>query len=181
MVRPARRRRTFYYTYFEFGGDPAVLAAANSNLVMDHCEFGNTADSYIHLDGGSFLISNTIFPTAPLGSLYEGFHGNGAPPAGGRAIVRDCFFGKINSISGNYNDVADFTGGNRPSTIIQFINNVFVGSDDDCLDLDGTDVWVEGNIFMHVHRSGSPDSSSAISGGKRRGRWRGLQTGRHGH
>ncbi len=33
------------------------------------------------------------------------------------------------------------------------------------LDLDGTDAWVENNIFLHCHRNGSPDSSSAISGG----------------
>jgi hypothetical protein len=61
--------------------------------------------------------------------------------------------------------VIDFTGGNRPGPILQFINNVCIGSDDDILDVDGTDMWIEGNIFMHVHRSGSPDSASAISGG----------------
>ena len=33
------------------------------------------------------------------------------------------------------------------------------------LDLDGTDVWIEGNIFMHCHRNNSPDSSAAVSGG----------------
>ncbi len=49
--------------------------------------------------------------------------------------------------------------------IVQFINNVFVGSGDDHLDLDGTDAWVEGNIFLHAHKNGSPDSSSAVSGG----------------
>ena len=49
--------------------------------------------------------------------------------------------------------------------ILQVINNVFMGSDDDLLDLDSTDAWIEGNIFMHTHRNGSPDSSSAISGG----------------
>ncbi len=40
-----------------------------------------------------------------------------------------------------------------------------MGSGDDLLDLDGTDAWVEGNIFMHVHKNGSPDSASAVSGG----------------
>jgi hypothetical protein len=156
----------FYYTYFEFGGDPAILAGANSNIVLDHCEWGRTDASYLHLDGGSFVISNCIFPTAAAGANFEGVHGsNAAPPAGGRAIIRDCFFGKMRSTSSDYNDVLDFTGGNRPGPIFQFINNVMIGSDDDLLDLDGTDAWIEGNIFMHIHRSGSPDSSSAISGG----------------
>jgi hypothetical protein len=33
------------------------------------------------------------------------------------------------------------------------------------LDLDGTDAWVEGNIFLHAHKNGSPDTSSGVSGG----------------
>ncbi len=156
----------FYYTYFEFGGDPAVVGAANSNLVLDHCEFGRNTVAYLHLDGGSFVVSHCIFPDGAAGSYFEGVHGaNAAPPAGGRAIIRDSYFGKMNSISSDYNDVFDFTGGNRPGPIIQFINNVFTGTDDDILDIDGTDCWVEGNIFMNIHRSGSPDSASAVSGG----------------
>ena len=156
----------FYYTFFEFGGDPAVVGAANSNLVLDHCEFGRNTVAYLHLDGGSFVVSHCIFPDGAAGSYFEGVHGaNAAPPAGGRAIIRDSYFGKMNSISSDYNDVFDFTGGNRPGPIIQFINNVFTGTDDDILDIDGTDCWVEGNIFMNIHRSGSPDSASAVSGG----------------
>jgi hypothetical protein len=155
----------FYHAYFEFGGDPAVDAGANANVVFDHCEWGRTDVSYLHLDGASFIVSNCIFPTAAPTSYFEGVHGNGAPPAGGRAIFRDCFFGKCHSISSDYNDVLDFTGGNRNGTIVQFYNNVFIGSDDDLIDLDGTDAWIEGNIFMHVHRVGSPDSASAVSGG----------------
>ena len=156
----------FYYTAFEFGGDPAITCAANSNVVLDHCEWLTNTRAYLHLDGGSFVVSHCIFPAAAAGSNFEGIHGaNAAPPAGGRAIVRDCFLGKMNSASGDYNDVFDFTGGNRPGAILQFINNVCTGSDDDILDIDGTDMWAEGNIFMNVHRSNSPDSASALSGG----------------
>ncbi len=156
----------FYYTFFEFGGDPAVVCAANSNVVIDHCEWLRADVAYLHLDGGSFIIGNSIFPTAAAGANFEGVHGaNAAPPAGGRAIIHDSFFGKMTSVSGDYNDVIDFTGGNRPGAILQFYNNVMTGSDDDLLDIDGTDMWVEGNIFMHVHRKNSPDSASAISGG----------------
>src|SRR5262249_13184049 len=66
-----------------------------------------------------------------------------------------------------YNDVVDFTGGNRPGQpIVHFIDNVVSGSQDDGFDIDGTDAWIEGNIFMHVHRNGNtPDSSSGVSGG----------------
>jgi hypothetical protein len=109
------------------------------------------------------VVSECLFPSAT--ALFENVHGNGGIKAGGRGIFIHNFFGLANSVSGNYNDVLDFTGGNRPGPIIQFINNVFVGSDDDLIDLDGTDAWIEGNIFLHVHRNGSPDSASAISGG----------------
>src|SRR6185369_10445598 len=124
--------------YFEFGGDPAVLAGLNSNIVMDHCEWGRTDASFLHLDGGSFLLSHCIFPS-PSVSTFEGVHGTVGIPAGGRGIVRDSFFGKASA----YNDVMDYTGGNRPSPVIQYFNNVFIGTDDDILDLDGTDAWVE--------------------------------------
>src|SRR5207249_10183424 len=63
------------------------------------------------------------------------------------------------------------TGGNRDSgqPIIQFYNNVFTGATDDILDLDGTDAWIEGNIFLHSHKNGAPDSSAAVSGGNNGG------------
>ena len=63
----------------------------------------------------------------------------------------------------------DFTGGQRPAPILQVIDNVFTGSGDDILDLDGTDAWIEGNIFLHCHKNGSPDSASAVSGGDNSG------------
>ncbi|MEO6246653.1 MAG: lamin tail domain-containing protein [Opitutaceae bacterium] len=155
-----------YHVFFNHGGDPAVTCAENSNVILDYCEWLRTDVAYLHLDGGSFIVSNCIFPTTDATAYFEGVHGNGIPPAGGRAIIRDSFFGKCFSLNrNNYNDVVDFTGANRPGTLFQVYNNVFVGATDDVLDIDGTDAWIEGNIFMHVHRLGSPDSASAISGG----------------
>jgi hypothetical protein len=155
----------FHHAFFNFGGDPAVVCEANANVVFDYCEWLRNDVPYLHLNGASFIVSNCIFPTSRASTYFEAIHGEGGPPAGGRAIIRDSFFGKTHSIRGDYNDVVDFTGGNRSAPILQLYNNVFVGSDDDLLDIDGTDAWVEGNIFMHVHRVGSPDSASAISGG----------------
>lgn len=158
------------HVFFNFGGRPAVACTANSNVVLEHCEWLRTDVAYLHLDGGSFLVSNCVFPSASANSFFESIHGEGATPAGGRAIIRDSFFGKTHSTPGNYNDVIDFTGGNRPGPILQIYNNIFLGSDDDILDIDGTDAWIEGNIFMHVHRANSPDSASAVSGGEDSGR-----------
>jgi hypothetical protein len=113
------------------------------------------------LDGASFLVEDCHFPTPS--AQFELVHGTQGIKTGGRGIIQRCFFGKASG----YNDVIDFTGGNRDlaQPILQCYDNVFTGSGDDMLDLDGTDAWIEGNIFLNVHKNGSPDSSSAVSGG----------------
>lgn len=148
------------YAHFE-GNGTTCLEVAGGTVALDHLTFGTTTHQYLALDGSSFVVSHCVFPSGSSG--FELVHGTGGIKAGGRGIVRDCFFGATTG----YNDVMDFTGGNRDQgqPIIQYYNNVFIGSGDDELDLDGTDAWIEGNIFLHVHRNGAPDSSAAVSGG----------------
>jgi hypothetical protein len=146
--------------HFE-GNGTTCIELAGGTLYLDHTTFGTTTHQYLSLDSSSFLISHCTFPSST--AAFELVHGTGGIKAGGRGIVRDCYFGTTTG----YNDIMDFTGGNRDlgQPIIQFYNNVFTGASDDILDLDGTDAWIEGNIFLHAHRNGAPDSSSAISGG----------------
>jgi hypothetical protein len=151
------------YAEFDFNanstGTPCIEVNAGTAF-LDHLTFANTGAPYIHVDGASFVISHCYFPSATAG--FELCHGTGGVKSGGHGIFLRNFFGKPIG----YNDVVDFTGGNRPSPIVHFIENVLTGSDDDGLDLDGTDAWVEGNIFLHMHKNGStPDSSGAVSGG----------------
>src|SRR5262249_10369319 len=137
---------------------------ASGTAYLDHLTFGNTAAPYIHVDGASFVISHCVFPSAT--ARFELVHGTRGIKAGGHGIILRNFFG----VPIGYNDVMDFTGGHRPGPTVQFIDTVLIGSQDDGFDLDGTDAWVEGNIFMHVHRNGdTPDSSSAVSGGNNSG------------
>lgn len=148
------------FAHFELNNGSPTIEVSGGTAIMDHLTFGNTSISYIHVDGASFVISHCHFPTAT--AAFELVHGTGGIKSGGRGIFFRNFFGAATG----YNDVVDFTGGNRPGPIVQFIDNVFTGSDDDLLDLDSTDSWVEGNIFLHTHRNGgAPDSSSAVSGG----------------
>ena len=149
------------YVFFEGNGNTCIEVAGGT-LYLDHTTFGTTTHQYVSLDNSSFLISNCVFPTST--APFELLHGAGGIKPGGHGIVRECFFGNTSG----YNDIMDFTGGNREDglPIVQYYNNVFVGGSDDILDLDGTDAWIEGNIFLHCHRgAGTPDSSSAISGG----------------
>jgi hypothetical protein len=155
------------YARFEFNanntGTPAIEVAAGT-AYLDHLSFGNSNAPYIHVDGASFVISDCHFPSAA--AKFELVHGTGGIKSGGHGIFLRNFFGS----PVGYSDVVDFTGGNRPGPIVHFINNVLSGSQDDGLDLDGTDAWVEGNIFLHVHRNGdTPDSSAAVSGGNNSG------------
>ena len=151
------------HAHFDFNaastGTPCIEVAAGTAW-LDHLTFGNTGAPYIHVDGASFIISDCIFPSAT--ARFELVHGTGGIKAGGHGLFLRNYFG----VPIGYNDVVDFTGGNRPAPIVHFIGNVLAGSQDDGLDLDGTDAWIEGNIFLHVHRNGdTPDSSAAVSGG----------------
>lgn len=147
------------YAHIDFNNTTAIHATRGT-LVLDHLTFGNTTKQYVSLDDSSFVVSYCTFPTPT--AAFELMHGNGSIKAGGRGIVYRNFYG----IPTGYNDVIDFTGGNRPAgPILHVIDNVFVGASDDILDLDGTDAWVEGNIFLHVHKNGTPDTASAVSGG----------------
>ncbi|HRT56487.1 MAG TPA: lamin tail domain-containing protein [Candidatus Paceibacterota bacterium] len=148
------------YAHFE-GNSNTCLQVSGGTIYLAHSSFGTTDRTYLSLDGASFLVTHCSFPSGSAG--FELVHGTGGIKAGGRGIIRNCFFGK----PVGYNDVIDFTGGNRnySQPILQLYQNVFTGATDDVLDLDGTDAWIEGNLFLHCHRNGAPDSSSAISGG----------------
>ena len=144
--------------HFEFNGSTAIHSSGGT-LFLDYLTFGTTDQQYVSLDDSSFVVSHCVFPSAT--TQFELVHGTGGIKSGGHGIFLRNYFG----VPIGYNDVVDFTGGNRPGPIVQFIENVFTGATDDELDLDGTDAWVEGNIFLHAHKNGAPDSSSAISGG----------------
>jgi len=75
----------------------------------------------------------------------------------GHGLIRGCVF----EAPRGYNDSVDFTGGNRPGPIPEFIDNVFLAAVDDCFDMDGTDAHIEGNVFMNVRQDAARDSSSS--------------------
>ncbi len=149
------------YVTFENNGDTAIHTQNGASVELDHLTFKNAAEQFLSFDGSSFLVRDCLFPATPAGT-FEPVHGTGGIAAGGRGIIQDCRFGKTSG----YQDTIDFTGGNRPGPILHVLRCTFEGSDDDMLDLDSTDAWVEGCTFMHCHRNGSsPDSSSGVSGG----------------
>jgi hypothetical protein len=147
------------HAHIEFNSGTAINVPGGT-VWLDHLTFGTRTHTYVEVDGASFIISECIFPSATV--KFELVHGSGGIRADGHGIIRRNFFGE----PVGYSDVVDFTGGSRPGPIVHIINNVFSGATDDGIDIDGTDAWVEGNIFQHMHRQGdTPDSAAAVSGG----------------
>ena len=119
---------------------------------LDHCRFVDVDVQMVDLINTSCVIEHCYFDDIASGELL---HFSNMPP-GGHCLIAYSYFGT----TGGYNDIIDFTGGNRPVPIARFIGNTFVGAGDDVFDMDGTDAHIEGNVFMNV-RKDSPRSSSA--------------------
>ena len=148
------------YAHLEFNADdrhPFAPAAPCSWITSPSA---TPAHQYLSLDGSSFVVQDCVFPAHDRLVRAGPRHRRHQEPAG---AASSCAISSGRSPATTTS--IDFTGGHRPGPIVQFINNVFMGSGDDNLDLDNTDAWVEGNIFLHVHKNGSPDTSSAVSGG----------------
>lgn len=155
----------FCYVHFKDFGGVAAINCNYGTFFLDHLTFGTTDCQYINLNWCSFMISHCRFPES-TGDMQL-VRAAGGTLMGGRGIFYRNYFGKVYG----HNDPADITDGNWiESGKFQIIENVFMGSGDDLLDLDGTDAWIEGNILMHSHQNKSWGGASAISGGKDEGR-----------
>ena len=154
---PAETRLSFVDIEYA-GSSSGAVRARNSVLWMDNVTFLNTAVQYVNLDDSSFNIRRSTFPST---TGVEPIHGVNIPISG-HGIIESNWFGTTTGL----NDIIDFTGAQRPNAILQILNNTFTGASDDVLDLDGTDAFIEGNIFMHVHQeTAGGDTASAVSGG----------------
>lgn len=145
------------------GSGAENIQVSSARLDMDHMTWLNTTTHIVDFVNSSFRLTNSVIPTV-VNVEPAHFH---QMPAGGYALVQGNTFGTTTG----HNDIFDFTGGKRPGSIFQVLDNVFLGTGtngaiaDDILDIDGTDAHVEGNVFMNVPSSGMADTNSAISGG----------------
>ena len=129
------------------------LDIQTSRVTVDDMTWVSTNGStqIIDMSHPSALIRNSVLPTI---SNTEPVHGTGL--TGDEYII---FEGNTFGATSGYNDIVDFTGGQRPGPIIQFYNNTFLGGGDDGPDLDGTDAHVEGNLFKNFHQT-TPEQDS---------------------
>jgi hypothetical protein len=140
-----------------------IILIDQSRVTLDGCTWNSTTKTIIEVNHPSALIKNCIIPNVdhvePIHGLYlenEEY-----------LILRSNTFG----MTTGYNDVIDFTDCKLPGPILQVYDNLFLGGGDDGLDLDGTDTYVEGNVFTNFHRK--PDgegTSNGIATGLRNGK-----------
>lgn len=130
----------------------SAIEAAGTTLHLDTIWWTNSTAQVVDLHDCSVILLNSYIPG---GAGNEPFHFSGMPP-NGHALIKGCVFGAPQG----YNDSIDFTGGNRPGPIAQFIDNIFLAAVDDCFDMDATDAHIEGNIFLNVKQDAQRDSSS---------------------
>ena len=130
----------------------AAIEAAGTTIYLDSINWTNSTAAAVDVHNSSLTLLNSYIPG---GAGNEPVHFNGMP-ANGHALIKGCVFGAPQG----YNDSIDFTGGNRPGPIAQFIDNIFLAAVDDCFDMDGTDAHIEGNIFINVRKDASRSSSS---------------------
>jgi hypothetical protein len=130
----------------------SAIEAHNTTLHLDSIVWTNSTFPAVDLHDTSITLLNSYIPG---GAGSEPVHFTGMP-ANGHALIKGCVFGAPRG----YNDSIDFTGGNRPGPIAQFLDNVFLAAVDDCFDMDATDAHIEGNIFLNVQQDAQRDSSS---------------------
>jgi hypothetical protein len=148
------------YADIEYAGSGSYnVQMSASRADFDHVVWMNTNKRIINGTGSSISLTNSVTPDT---TSIEAIHMT-AFPADGYALFQGNTFGKVTG----GNDIIDFTGGQRPGPILQILDNVFLGSEDDILDLDGTDAHIEGNVFLSTHLvdPNDADTSSAISSG----------------
>ncbi len=129
-----------------------AIRADHARVYLDNIIWGNHTKQYLTFDDSSLILKNCVLPSLTNAELVH-FWGL---PGDGYALFEGNWFGSTTG----YNDIIDFTGGQRPGPIAQFINNWFSGGSDDCIDMDAADAHVEGNVFMHVHMDSPRETKS---------------------
>lgn len=142
--------RLAYVTMEYCDSGSAAIEADHARVAMDHVVWANHSKMYLSFDDSSMILKNSILPSIQNEELVH-FWGM---PSDGYALIEGNWFGTTTG----YNDIIDFTGGQRPGPIGRFLNNTFTGASDDGIDLDAADAHVEGNVFLHMHQDASRET-----------------------
>lgn len=133
------------------------LEINDSRLLLEKVTWRGTTETVLEVSGPQLDVINCDFPSSSGNEVIHGASLSGS----------DYFnlIGNVFQTSSGYNDIIDFSGGRRPGPIIYIVGNQFLGGTDDCLDLDGIDAHIEGNLFSNIHTDdpSRPSTSNAIA------------------
>ena len=149
-----------------------MVGVVDSNLVIDNSHFANTDLRRVRLIDAALTVQNSTFAelyvepvTSVLNNVSEHIWGRMGLGATGRFLAQNNYFGQ----NLGHNDMVDVDGGTQAigDNRMLILNNIFDGTGDDALDLEG-DAYIEGNTFMHVRKdvwNTDPGNANAISAG----------------
>jgi CotH kinase protein/Lamin Tail Domain len=148
IFNSAEDNRLAYVDMLYSSANSASIRVSNSKLSIDNVTWAGTDKTILQIDGSSLAVCNCTFPNTTVQTV-----------SGHRVLVSDPYmifenntFGVCNGVK---QDVVDFsTSGPNPGP--QFIHNVFLGGGDDALDMDGTNAYIDSNVFMNFHRNFDP-------------------------
>ena len=141
------------FTDMEYGDEQGeAILLRRSRLTLDHDSWDNSTGTVLELRSPRLEVRDCVFPSVPSSQVI---HGNTLTGDDYLILRRNLFVP-----SSAYNDIIDFTGGQRPGPILTAYDNIFTGATDDCFELDDCDAHLEGNIFMHGHLNISRNTTS---------------------
>ncbi|HUT09819.1 MAG TPA: lamin tail domain-containing protein, partial [Thermoguttaceae bacterium] len=151
-------RLTFADMEYSTSGSRSI-SLSNSRILIDNVTWSGTDETILDISDSSLIVRNSVFPGTSAQTV-----------SGHRLLASDPYMLFENNVfgvcTGEKQDVIDFST-TGSATMPRFIGNTFLGGGDDALDLDGTDGYIEGNVFMNFHRNFDPaeGESYAISTG----------------
>jgi hypothetical protein len=146
FLNTSEDNRMCYVDMDDCSGASRSVDLDRSRVLLDNVIWGQTNKVTLQIENSSAIVRNCVFPENIDTQTVVGHRLLSSNPY---LLFENNVFG-FNS-SPNKDDILDFTT-TGSSVVPRFINNVFLGGGDDALDLDGTNGYVEGNVFMNFHR-----------------------------
>ena len=144
------------YIDMEYGdGLTEAINIDHSQLLIDNMTWTRTDKNVLEVTHPYLIVRNCIFPDH---DDEEGIHGESLT-GNEYLMVQANTFGHMSG----YQDAIDFTDCHLPGPIIQIYDNVFLGGQDDGLDLDDADACIEGNLFMGFLGGSGTGTSNAVA------------------
>ncbi|MBN2313458.1 MAG: lamin tail domain-containing protein [Sedimentisphaerales bacterium] len=150
------------YVDMEYGdGLAQMIKVDRARLTIDHMTWTQTDKNVLDIVHPHLIVQNSVFPNQ---ENEEAIYGHGLS-GDEYLIIEGNTFGRPSG----YQDVIDFADCHLPGPIIEIYNNTFLGGEDDGIDLDNADAYIEGNVFTNFlggSGTGTPNAIAADQGSR---------------